>query len=150
MCSRSQDGRWDVLAITNWSIARLTIGRLRAGVAPVRGGSRWPDASSIDQGVIVSTIRSPAGRSVELPGFCGIRSAARILVFQLHPGSIAKIASDIRIKSDGLGIVGNRPVVVALRLVKDATVVQGAGVLGVESDGVGIVGNRPVVVAFLA
>src|SRR5207253_3060600 len=48
---------------------------------------------------------------------------------------------------DGLGVVGNRPVVVALGLVGIAAVGVNLGEIGIDLDGLGVVGDRPVVVA---
>src|SRR5262245_33151408 len=91
---------------------------------------------------------SSASRRVELPCLCDIRSTARVLVFQFCPSPIAKIASGIGVQSNRLAVIGDRAVIVTLRLVQEASVVQGAGVLGVETNGLAVVGNRPVVVAF--
>ena len=52
-----------------------------------------------------------------------------------------------RVETNGLGVVRNRLVVVALSPVGDTTIVVCLGEVGIEADGLGVVRDRLVVVA---
>jgi hypothetical protein len=91
---------------------------------------------------------SLANGSVQLPGFRDICPAARLLHFQLRISSIAKSASEVGIESNGLTVIGNRPVVVAFSHISETATVKGVGGSRVQPDYLAEIGNRSVVVAF--